>query len=118
MAKLKNEASETIVHIKRYRWVAAIAFTLIGIGTVFYHIVENWKLIDSLYFSTVTLTTIGYGDFTPKTDAGKLFTVFYVLIGVGTVAAALNILVRGAAQRRLEKLRTQAEEDPEKDRTL
>lgn len=31
----------------------------------------------------VTLATVGYGDFTPKTDAGKLFTVLYVLIGVG-----------------------------------
>lgn len=110
MSNLKDEASETILHIKRYRRVAALAFSLIGMGTVFYHVVEDWKLIDSLYFSTVTLTTIGYGDFVPKTDAGKLFTVFYVLIGVGTIAAALNILVRGAAERRMEKLRQKAQE--------
>jgi len=60
-----------------------IAAGMILLGTVFYSNVEGWRAIDSLYFSVTTLTTVGYGDLTPQTDAGKLFTVFYILIGVG-----------------------------------
>lgn len=61
---------------------------LIGIATVFYHLVEGWRIIDALYFSVVTLATVGYGDFTPQTDIGKLFTVAYLLCGVGLFVAA------------------------------
>ena len=38
----------------------------------------------------MTLSTIGYGDFAPKTDAGKLFSVFYVLIGLGLILGFIN----------------------------
>ena len=51
-------------------------------------------MLDSLYFSVITLTTVGYGDFAPTTGAGKLFTVFYVLIGMGILASFLNMLAR------------------------
>jgi len=42
---------------------------------------ENWKYDDALYFSLVTLTTIGYGDFSPVTEKGRLFTCFFILFG-------------------------------------
>lgn len=59
---------------------------LVGIltcSTFFYHYVEGWSYIDSLYFSVVTVTTVGYGDFHPTTDLSKLFTIFLVLFGAG-----------------------------------
>jgi voltage-gated potassium channel Kch len=46
--------------------------------------------VDALYFSVATLTTVGYGDFSPQTAAGKLFTVVYVLVGVGLLLAFLS----------------------------
>ena len=88
---------------RRFRIVAAIAALVIGIGGVFYHYVEKLVWLNSFYLSVITLTTVGYGDITPQTDAGKLFTIFYVLIGVGIIGASLNILVRTAAERRMEK---------------
>lgn len=62
------------------------------IGTVFYHFVEDLRWIDALYFSVVTLTTVGYGDFSPQTDIGKLFTVAYILNGIGIIFAFINAL--------------------------
>lgn len=77
--------------------------TALGTGTVFYHHVEQLKWLDSVYFSVITLTTVGYGDITPKTDAGKIFTIFYVLIGIGVIAGTANYLLRHALNRRWDK---------------
>ena len=60
-------------------------FILLFIGTVFYSSVEGLKTVDAFYLAGSTLTTLGYGDFVPRTDAGKVFTVIYALAGIGTI---------------------------------
>ena len=57
---------------------------------VFRWLEDDWSWVDSFYFSVVAVTTVGFGDFAPTTDASKLFSVFYILIGVTIVATALN----------------------------
>jgi len=78
----------------------ATAFSLIGIGTVAYHFLEGWTLVDSLYFSVVTLATVGFGDLTPTTDVAKLFTVAYIMAGVGIIAAFASELSKVRAATR------------------
>lgn len=80
-----------------------LAGAVIGVGTVFYHFTEDLTFIDALYFSTITLTTIGYGDIVPTTDLGKIFTVFYVLIGIGLIAGIANYVLRHALVERWEQ---------------
>ncbi len=63
-------------------------------GMLFYHNVEGWSWIDSLYFSVITLTTVGYGDLTPETTLGKLFTIVYILIGLGILLAFINLVAQ------------------------
>ncbi len=74
--------------------LAGGAIGLLLIGTVAYVILEGWSPIDALYFSVVTLATIGFGDLHPTTDASKLFTVLYILSGLGVIAAFLSELPR------------------------
>ncbi len=62
----------------------------IASGTIFYSLVEGLHPVDALYFSVTTLATVGYGDFSPETMAGKLFTIVYVLVGVGILLAFLS----------------------------
>jgi len=69
----------------------ATSFTLI-VGTVAYRFIEGWSWLDSLYFSIITLTTIGYGDLSPQTDLGKGFTIVYVIVGVGLILSFINTL--------------------------
>ena len=73
--------------------------SIIAVGVVFYNFVEGWGLIDSLYFSVMTLTTVGYGDFVPKTDLGKLFTVGYIIVGIVVILGFLNNLVKQTVER-------------------
>ena len=73
----------------------ALFFWVIGIlamGTWFYARVEHWRALDALYFTITTLTTVGYGDFYPKTDAGKIFTMFYIFVGIGLLSGFIILL--------------------------
>ena len=43
---------------------------------------EGWSRIDSLYYSFITATTVGYGDFHPKSNAGKLVAIVIAFLGL------------------------------------
>jgi voltage-gated potassium channel Kch len=88
----------------RFRALAALSLAMIAVGTIFMHGVENLRWIDALYFSVVSLTTVGYGDYTVQTDAGKIFIMFYLLIGIGIIAGFVNTLLRSTIARRIIKM--------------
>ncbi len=77
----------------RLYFATVLIIILLSVGTTFYHYAEGWNVIDSFYFSTMTLTTIGYGDITPSNDIGKIFTSFYALIGIGVMLYILSSVV-------------------------
>jgi|SRR6185437_9924495 len=79
-------------HIFRYAIAAVIV--VLTIGTIFYHYVEKWNWLDSYYFCVVTLASVGYGDFVPKTIPGKIFTTFYILAGVGIITSFISLLIQ------------------------
>ncbi|GGM38817.1 hypothetical protein GCM10012275_07150 [Longimycelium tulufanense] len=61
-------------------------------GTAFYTQAEHWSVLDALYFCVMTLTTVGYGDFTPVTSGGKIFAILFTLTGVGVFGSLLLTL--------------------------
>ena len=75
---------------EEYRDLLITTAIILLIGTLSYHYIEGWSYVDSLDFAMVTLTTIGYGDFTPQTDTGKIFTVFYIIAGIGMILGFIN----------------------------
>ncbi len=81
------------------RLVAGLAVGVLTVGTVAYHFLEGWSWIDSLYFSTVAVTTVGFGDLSPTTDLAKLFTVFYLLSGVAVIGLYIDQRVSARRKR-------------------
>jgi voltage-gated potassium channel len=55
----------------------AVIIIIVVIGTIAFHIVEGWNLFNSFYFTTVTMSTIGYGDMAPLTHGGKVIAIIY-----------------------------------------
>lgn len=88
---------------KQFRLLALAATLTLVLGSIMYHYLEDLRWIDAVYFSTVSLTTVGYGDFTPKTDLGKMFTIFYLILGIGIIAALINNVIKSAVARRVVK---------------
>jgi voltage-gated potassium channel len=77
-----------------FRGLMLFVAGILTAGTFFYHHVEKWRWLDSLYFSVATLTTVGYGDFSPHTDAGKIFTIIYIFFGVGIILGFVNSVAK------------------------
>jgi potassium channel subfamily K len=88
--------------LKRFRDSDDIAFSLrlrdglvavlvyLGVAVFAYHIVfEKWSVVDSLYFACVCFSTVGYGDLTPQTVGGKIFTCFFGFAGISLLGAAV-----------------------------
>ena len=78
-----------------------VVVTLLS-GTLFYRQIEGWDSLDPLYFRVVTLTTVGYGDLSPSTAAGKIFTILYIFVGLGIVLGFVNAVAENSLERRSE----------------
>ena len=86
-----------------FRSLFGLVVLTLGGGTVFYWRAEGWSLLDSFYFSSITLATVGYGDLVPDTPDGKIFTVFYVFAGVGIIGAFVDAVARASLAQRDER---------------
>jgi len=53
---------------------------------------EEWSWLDAIYFCVVTVSTVGYGDFTPTTTLGKWLAIIYMLLGIALIGVALGII--------------------------
>ena len=77
------------------------ALSMLVVGTLVYHWLEGWSYLDSLYFCVISLATVGYGDLTPTTPEAKIFTIIYVINGIGILLALLD-RIRVVRSRRSE----------------
>ena len=75
-----------------------LLFVLLS-GTIFYSTMEGWSVIDSIYFSVITLTTIGYGDLHPTTPMSKVFTIVYIFVGIGIIMIFIERLATHSLRR-------------------
>src|SRR5215204_580939 len=67
---------------------------VVAFGTVGFNLVEGWSLADSLYMTVMTVTTVGYGPPLPLSPAGRNFSIFFMVLGVGTAGYLLSTAVQ------------------------
>jgi voltage-gated potassium channel len=70
---------------------AAIVFAItFFIGTAWYTLVEGWRLVDAIYMTTITLTTVGFGETSYLSDRGRVFTIGLIFAGVINIGYIVN----------------------------
>jgi len=50
------------------------------------------SMLDAVWWTVATVTTVGYGDIVPVTDTGKIVAIFYMFFGIGVLAIFLSVL--------------------------
>lgn len=78
----------------RIRIVLMAVLAALLLGTVTFHLLEGWSILDSLYVTAQTVTTVGFGDLTPRTALGRIFATLFMVVGVGIVLYALTSTVQ------------------------
>jgi voltage-gated potassium channel Kch len=93
-----------LIFTSKIKFALIILLTIFIIGTIGFHLIEGWSLIDSFYTTIATLSTVGYGDFAPETTAGKFFTIFVIIFGVGMMFYTLVLSAETFIEGRLRYL--------------
>ncbi|UCG78966.1 MAG: potassium channel protein [Nitrospirota bacterium] len=75
---------------RRLAILILLILSVFSFGTIGYRVIEGWSLLDSLYMTIITLTTIGFQEVSPLSQQGRIFTILFVLFGVGVLAYSLN----------------------------
>jgi voltage-gated potassium channel len=71
--------------------VGVCAFiAIVAIGVVGYAVIEGWSFLDSLYMTVITITTVGFAEVHPLSQAGQIFSIFLIVGGVGGAIYALT----------------------------
>lgn len=89
-----------------YFYLVLLLVTLL-LGTLGFMLVEQRSFEDSLYFTVVTIATVGYGDIAPATAIGKALAMLLIVLGVGTFLGVVANSTEMFLSRREEKSRRQ-----------
>lgn len=79
--------------LSRLRLAFLGLFVVVGVGTVGYQVTMGWSFLDALYMTVITISTVGFREISPLNTGAKVFTIFVIAGGVGTIFYSLGTLV-------------------------
>jgi voltage-gated potassium channel len=83
--------------IKIMRGVMMLAMVLL-IGTIGYMVIEEWQLLDALYMTVITITTVGYGEIRQVSEPGRIFTIFIIFAGMGILGYTFGMVAQAMVE--------------------
>ena len=84
---------EVYPHLKPFRLPLILTVMAMLIGTVGYVLIDNFTLMDAVYQTGITFTTVGFGEIAPVSDGGRIFTITLIIAGFATFTSAIGILI-------------------------
>jgi len=88
-----NLLPEVYSHLKAFRLPLILTVLTMLVGTIGYVIIDDFPLMDAIYQTGITFTTVGFGEIAPISDAGRIFTITLIISGFAVFSSAVGILV-------------------------
>ncbi|MCK4974483.1 MAG: NAD-binding protein [Sulfurimonas sp.] len=84
---------EVYPHLKAFRLPLILTILTMMIGTMGFVVIDDFGLMDAIYQTGITFTTVGFGEIAPVSDAGRIFTITLIISGFAIFTSAISILV-------------------------
>lgn len=93
--RLTYDAVQLAQQVAQHPVLVMISLLLIMVtfGTTGYMAIEGWGVLDSVYMTAITLSTIGYGEVNTLSTGGRVFTIALILVGVATASYAVTVSI-------------------------
>ncbi len=95
--RIQRELLKTLLQSTQVRLVVFGLGITVLVGTAGYMLIEGWNIIDALYMTVITLTTVGFGEIRPLSESGRIFTIGLILAGVGLITYGLSSAIEYVA---------------------
>ena len=107
---------------RRVRWTFAALVAVFVFGVLGYWLLEDWSLLDAVYMTVITLTTVGFREVRPLDTNGRVFTIVLLVMGVGLALISVALIAQMVAESQLgarsRRRRMEREIDRLRDHTI
>jgi voltage-gated potassium channel len=86
---------------RRVRWTFAMLVAVFVFGVLGYWLLEDWSLLDAVYMTVITLTTVGFKEVRPLDSNGRIFTIVLLVMGVGLALISVALIAQLVAETQL-----------------
>jgi len=83
--------------------IVMLALTIL-FGTAGYMLIENFSFLEALYMTVITISTVGFAEVKPLSEAGRIFTIFLILVNLGLFTYFVTLLTRFFSDGEFSKL--------------
>jgi len=90
--------------MKRFIVPIGVLGAILVMGSLGYMLLQGWPLLDSLYMTVITVATVGYQEVHPLTSAGRVFTIFVIIAGIGALTLFIERIGRLAVEGEFKKI--------------
>lgn len=89
---------------QRLKIVIMILVAVIALGTLGYSVIERWPLLDALYMTVITLSTVGFKEVYSLSPGGRMFTIVLIVVGVAGAAYTLSVMGQMVLEGEIKRL--------------
>jgi voltage-gated potassium channel len=89
---------------QRFKTVIVILVAVIAFGIMGYMVIEKWSLLDAVYMTVITLSTVGFKEVYYMSPAGRVFTIILIVVGVAGAAYTLSVIGQMIVEGEIKRL--------------